>query len=410
MFGYQDRAFYCEDVSLSDIATAVGTPTYVYSRAAIVARARAYLTNLPPDGLACYALKANSNLQILRLLAEIGLGADVTSGGELYLARKAGFPTEKTIFSGVGKTDAEIRQALSYGLRALHVESAMELAVVGEIAAEMGVVAPVGVRMNPNIDAETHPYISTGLHKHKFGVPIDQGIALLQQAQEHAFLRPVSIASHIGSQIRSLNPYAEAAQLLSDVAQELKTAGISLNYIDIGGGWGLDYEAMNGGDGVTEIGRWLDEVKKPIDQAGFKFVAEPGRSIVGSAGCLLAQVVYTKQSAVKNFLITDAGMSDLIRPTLYQAYHPIVPLVCDTTAPEQVVDVVGPICESSDFLAKDRSLPQMERGDLLAVLNAGAYSFAMSSNYNGRLRPAEVLVNGSEWHIIRSRETFDVLH
>ena len=281
MFTYQNRTLYCEGVSLDEVATAVGTPTYVYSQAAIETRARAYLAGLPPHGTVCYALKANSNLAILRLLANLGMGADVTSGGELFLAQQAGFPAAKTIFSGVGKTDAEIRMALTAGIRALHVESEMELTIIGEIAAELALPAPVGVRMNPNIDAGTHPYISTGLHKHKFGVPVAQGVALLQMAQSDPYLKPVSIAAHIGSQIRTLAPYAESVALLTDVAQELATAGIELEYIDVGGGWGLDYEEVNGGQGAAEIDQWLQTVAPKVTESGFHFVAEPGRSVVG---------------------------------------------------------------------------------------------------------------------------------
>ncbi len=407
-FERREDQLYCEEVSLQAIAEAVGTPTYVYSQAELTGRARQYLEAAGgPENRICYATKANANLALLRLLAGLGLGADVTSGGELYLALEAGFPPAKIIFSGVGKTDEEIHLALEAEIAALHVESEEELAVIAGIAAGRGRSARIGVRLNPNIRAETHPYISTGLHEHKFGVEPARGIAMLRAAAASPHLEPVGIAAHIGSQIRELAPFAEAAALLADIGSELRAGGLPLAYIDVGGGWGIDYSRLPGEAAAGEITAWVAAVRGPIESAGFRLAAEPGRSIVGPAGLLLTRTVFTKERSGRRFVITDAGMNDLLRPTLYQARHPIEPVVkTKADGGEQVVDVVGPICESGDFLAKDRPLPPLNRGDLLAVLHAGAYGFAMSSNYNGRPRAAEVLVDGTGWTIIRRRQQF----
>ena len=397
----------CEGVPLNDIAAAVGTPAYIYSRDDFSSRARILLETACKIGgegaLVCYAVKANANPTILRLLGELGLGADVTSGGELFLARHAEIDLERIIFSGVGKKPAEIAEALTTGIRAIHVESEMELSTAAGIAEQLGIVAAIGVRVNPNINARTHPYISTGLHGHKFGVPRDRAVAILRAASEHPWLRPVAMAAHVGSQIVDLEPFAEAAAFLVALAEDLRRAGIRLEYIDAGGGLGIDYLGA-----APDTVDWVETVGSLIAGAGYGLVFEPGRSIVGRAGALLTQVVYTKQQGNKQFIITDAGMTDLIRPTLYQAHHAIVPVVENGQA-QQVVDVVGPICETSDFLARERPLPPVGPGDLLAVLHAGAYGYAMSSNYNGHLRPAEVLVDGDSFRIIRERQTRDVL-
>jgi len=394
---------HCENVPLAAIAATVGTPVYVYSRADLLGRARTFLEAARAaagDGaLVCYAVKANANPALLRLLRETGLGADVTSGGELFLARHAGVEPDRIIYSGVGKRAEEIEEALVAGIRAIHIESEMELAAVAAAAARLGRVAPVGVRVNPNISAATHPYISTGLHSHKFGVPRERAVAILRAAAADPWLRPVSLAAHIGSQITDLDPFAQAARFLVDVADELAGEGIRLEYLDCGGGLGIDY--LGAAPGLAD---WVHVIGPVVRAAGYGLVVEPGRSIVGRAGALLTRVVYTKQQGDKRFVIADAGMTDLIRPTLYQAHHPIVPVA--PAAGEEVVDVVGPICETSDFLARDRALPPLAAGDLLAVLHAGAYGFAMSSNYNGHLRPAEVLVEGDTFRVIRRRQTY----
>lgn len=403
-FIYRSGQLFCEDIPLAELAATVDTPVYVYSRAEITARARAFIetSGAVTGGSAsvCYAVKANANPVLLRLLMELGLGADVTSGGELYLARTAGIPPHKIIFSGVGKKSAEIAEALAAGIRAIHVESEMELSAVAAEAERMGMIAPIGVRVNPNISAETHPYISTGLHGHKFGVPRDRAMAMLRAAATDPRLRPVGIAAHIGSQITDLDPFRQSVQFLITLADEMKGEGVMLEYIDAGGGLGINYQAP-----APDAAEWVRAIGPMVSRAGYELVIEPGRSIVGHAGALVTRVVYTKDQGTKHFLITDAGMTDLIRPTLYQAYHPILPVAESSTA-ARTVDVVGPICETSDFLARDRPLSPASRGDLLAVLHAGAYGYAMSSNYNGHLRPAEVLIDGANYRVIRQRQTY----
>lgn len=406
-FVYRSGELHCEDVPLSAIAAAVDTPAYVYSRADFTARAGAFVAAAHEvtggEATVCYALKANANPAILRLLIATGLGADVTSGGELFLAHHAGANAHQIIFSGVGKKPAEIAEALQAGIRAIHVESEMELTAVAAEATRLGVVAPVGVRVNPNISAETHPYISTGLHGHKFGVPRDRAIAILRAAAQHPHLRPVGLAAHIGSQITDLDPFAQAVRFLVSLADEMKAGGITLEYIDVGGGLGIDYQGT-----APDAASWVRTVGAVVADAGYGLVIEPGRSIIGRAGALLTRIVYTKEQGAKRFVIADAGMTDLIRPTLYQAYHPIL-LVAESAGSPEVVDIVGPICETSDFLARERPLPPVQQGDLLAVLHAGAYGFAMSSNYNGHLRPAEVLVDGDTFRVIRRRQGYEAL-
>lgn len=402
-FHYHQNTLFCEEVPLTEIASAVQTPVYIYSQAELLRRANAYLTAAPPNSLVCYALKANGNPELLRLLASAGLGADVTSGGELFLARHAGFSPDKTLFSGVGKSRPEIEAALTAGIRALHVESEQELAVIAEVAAQLGRIAPIAVRVNPNVHADTHPHISTGEHIHKFGVTIEQAAAMLHLAATHPWLQPVGLAAHIGSQITDLAPFVESARFLVKAAQELSQAGIPLQYLDVGGGLGIDYahhDAPNPGD-------WVTAVAQPVLAAGYQLVMEPGRSIVGPAGALLTQILYTKQQGGKTFLISDAGMTDLIRPALYSAHHPIQPVSQPPAdAPHNPVDIVGPVCESGDHLARQRPFPPTQPGDLLAVLQAGAYGFAMSSNYNGRVKAAEVLVNGRTFRVIRQRQSY----
>ncbi len=405
MFQYQNEQLFCEGVSLTQLTAAVGTPAYVYSLHSLQTRAAQFQPN-ERSRLVCYATKANSNPTLLRLLQKAGLGADVTSGGELFLALHAGFAPEKIIFSGVGKTGTEIAAALDAGIKALHVESAAELAHIQQIATDRQQVARIGIRVNPDIDAKTHPYISTGQKQHKFGVDPETAVSLFHTAAQHPWLEPVGAATHIGSQITSLTPYLESTAFLLDFAAQLAAAGVHLHYLDVGGGLGIDYEM----EPVPTISDWITAVSTPINSAGYEVVFEPGRSIVGPSGILLTQVIYTKSTSSRNFAIVDAGMNDLLRPTLYKAHHPVLPV----NKPEPDIstvlyDVVGPVCESSDWLAKARPFPPFKSGDLLAVTHAGAYGFAMSSNYNGRLRPAEVLVNGDQFQIIRQRQMFDSL-
>lgn len=402
-FHYHNGQLYAEQVALAAIATAVGTPTYVYSQAHLQQQAAQFKQ---VDGLVCYAVKANNNLHILRLLAQQGLGADVTSGGELFLALQAGISPQKIIFSGVGKRRDEIEMALQAGIRALHVESAMELEQITAVAQQQQQVAPIGIRVNPDIHADTHPYITTGGKTHKFGVDPATAVALFQQAQQAPWLQPVGIAAHIGSQITAVAPFVQSAHFLLQLADELASAGIRLSYIDVGGGLGIAYEETAV---PLPISAWLTAVSQPVAQAGYQLVVEPGRALVGGAGLLLTQVTYLKTTASgKPFVIVDAGMNDLLRPTLYQAYHPVWP-VQQTSSATAVVDVVGPICESGDWLAQQRPLPQLHAGDLLAIMQAGAYGYAMASNYNGRLKPAELLIDGPTYRQIRPRQTYQDL-
>lgn len=402
---YSHGELVIEGVTAEAIAAAVDTPTYVYSAAVLRERAGAFMTfpSGPEAGahLTCYAVKANGNPAIVRLLREAGLGADVTSGGELFLAQRVGVDPARIIYSGVGKKAQEIREALLAGIRALHVESEMELKAIAAVAEELQQVAPIGVRVNPNINAATHPYISTGLHGHKFGVPRDRAVAILEAAAAHAWLRPVGLAAHIGSQITDLAPYAQSVTFLVQLADELRERGIPLDYVDVGGGLGISYEAS-----APSIREWANVVAPTVWASGYELVMEPGRSIVGPAGVLLTRVVYTKEQGDKRFVIVDAGMTDLLRPTLYQAYHPIIPVSEPASDEMSLVDVVGPICETGDWLARDRELPPLAAGDLVAVLYAGAYGYAMSSNYNGHLRPAEVMVRGEEAEVIRRRQSY----
>lgn len=419
-FQYQNEQLYCENVPLTTVAQAVGTPVYVYSQTELLSRTEDFLRaatavssfDKPSSPHVAYAIKANGNPALLRLLAQAGLGADVTSGGELFLALHARFAPEKIIYSGVGKTQAEIEMALEAGIKAIHAESAMELAAIGQIASQRQQKTRIGVRVNPNIDAKTHPYISTGLHAHKFGVSGETAMALMQQAAAHPWLEPVGLAAHIGSQITDLSPFSESAQFLVGMADELAGMGIHLNYLDVGGGLGIDYSDDSIGNRQSAIGNitdWVTAVAQPITQAGYQIVMEPGRSIIGPTGLLLTQVVYTKKQGKKQFVIVDAGMNDLIRPTLYQAHHPILPVQQPAANSQQPIDIVGPICETGDFLAKERPFPPVQPGNLVAIMQTGAYGFAMSSNYNGRLRPAEVLVNGDQFRIIRQRQKLEHL-
>lgn len=407
-FVYHQGELYGEEVPLTEIAAAVGTPVYIYSQDEITWRAAAYrdtLTTITPHGQVCYAIKANGNLSILKLLAQMGLGADVTSGGELYLALQAGFPPAKIVYSGVGKRRDEIILAVENQIHALHVESAQELEVIGELAAAYQQQTAITLRLNPDVPADTHPYISTGSKAHKFGVNADDIVAMGQRIAQHPWLTLAGLAIHIGSQITRLEPYTQAGQILLHLAETLRQQGITVAYLDVGGGLGIDYHLDTEVPVPPTIAAWVKTVAEPVAAAGYGLLMEPGRSIVGPAGLLLAQVLYTKQQRTHQFIITDAGMNDLIRPALYQAHHPIWPVRPRPGEPV-IADVVGPVCETGDVLARARPLTPVQPGDYLAILQAGAYGFAMSSNYNGRLRPAEVLVQAKTWRVVRGREQY----
>ena len=405
-FAYRDGMLHAEQVSLDEIARRFGTPCYVYSRAAIETAYREFAAALRGrDALVCYSVKANSNLAVLALLARLGAGFDIVSGGELARVLAAGGDPRKTLFSGVGKREAEIELALKSNIGCLNVESEAELARVAAVARRLGKRAPIALRVNPDIDARTHPYISTGLRETKFGVAYDEAEALYRRAAAIAEIEVTGVGCHIGSQLVSAAPYVDAAGRIAALADRLARAGIALKHIDIGGGIGIRYRDEK----PESIGAFLDGALGMLAGRKEKLVVDPGRSLVGNAGLLLARIEHVKPGAGKNFVIVDAAMNDLIRPALYGAWHDVRPVrEAESAQAWAVYDVVGPVCESGDFLARGRRLSPRE-GDLLALMSAGAYGMVMSSNYNSRPRPAEVLVSGSEAHLVRSRETVEQL-
>ena len=404
-FDYRDGALCAEDVPLEEIAGRFGTPCYVYSRAAIESAYREFAAALAGrDALVCYSVKANSNLAVLALLARLGAGFDIVSGGELARVRAAGGDPAKTLFSGVGKSEAEIELALRHEIGCLNIESQAELERVARVARRLGKRAPIAVRVNPDIDARTHPYISTGLRESKFGVAHGEAKRLYLAASRMSELELVGIGCHIGSLLPEAAPFIAAATRLAELVGELAATGIALRHIDVGGGIGIRYKPQ---DPAQPISAFVGGTLKALGRRAEKLIFDPGRSIVGNAGVLLTRVEYVKPGGARNFLVVDAAMNDLIRAPLYGAWHEIR-AVRKSEAPAAVYDVVGPICESADFLAKDRQLAAGE-GDLLAVLSAGAYGMVMSSNYNSRPRPPEVLVHGTQAHLVRRRESLDEL-
>ncbi len=389
-----------EELALTDIAERFGTPTYVYSRAALVGAFDAWRAALAGRrALVCYAVKANSNLGILSVFARLGAGFDIVSGGELERVLAAGGSAAKVVFSGVGKTRAEMRQALGAGIRCFNVESAAELERLDAVAGELGVRAPVALRVNPDVDPKTHPYISTGLKGNKFGVAFADALALYRRAAALPHLRISGVACHIGSQLLDPAPMAEAAQKVLGLVDRLAAQGIRLEHIDLGGGLGIRYRDET----PPAVADYLAPLLAVFAGRPEELCFEPGRSLVGNAGLLLTRIEYLKPGEEKNFAIVDAAMNDLARPALYDAWHDVVPVVARDIAPQRY-EVVGPICESGDFLAHDRRLAVAE-GDLLAILSAGAYGMTMSSNYNTRPRAAEVIVDGASAHLVRERET-----
>jgi diaminopimelate decarboxylase len=403
MFHYSNQDLYCEDVPLVDIARKAGTPAYVYSSAAILENYRAYdeaLGDLPHT--VCYAVKANSSLGILALLAKAGSGFDIVSGGELYRVLAAGGDTSKVVFSGVGKTADEVDYALGHGIHTFNCESAPELALIDALAARRGVRAGFAIRVNPDVDASTHPYISTGLRAHKFGIDIAEAGAIYEQARAFQNLTVEGVSCHIGSQLMDTNPILEALDRVLALVDRLRAQGLAIRHIDLGGGLGVAYQAH---ELAPEIRAFIAQVCARLQGRGLHVMLEPGRSIVGQAGVLLTRVLYRKKTGEKEFAIVDAGMNDLIRPALYRSHHEIMPLR-KTGRPEIVADVVGPVCETGDFLARDRKLANAAPGDYLAVYTAGAYGFVLASNYNSRPRPPEILVEGGTFRTIRARETY----
>jgi len=400
------EALHCDKLPASELARRFDTPLYIYSASMIRERVKAFEKAFHgfPHTI-CYAVKANSNLSILRLLARLGLGFDVVSGGELQRVLRANrAAARRVVFSGVGKTAAEINLALRSNILAFNVESAPELQLVAECARKLRKKAQIALRVNPDVSAETHPYISTGLHQHKFGIPIRQARELYTQAAQEKSLKVASVSVHIGSQIRDVKPFREAMERVADLVRELRGEGHEIRYVDAGGGLGISYDQSDNNAFPDRVAAYAEALTTPLRNLKIHLLLEPGRSIVGPAGILLTRVIYKKANGPKNFLIVDAAMNDLIRPSLYSAHHEIVPVESNSSALEKV-DIVGPVCETGDFLARDRELQGVSEGDLLAVLDAGAYGMVLASNYNTRPRAAEVLVDGSKARIIRKRET-----
>lgn len=399
-FNYKNSELYAENVPVKKIAGSVGTPLYIYSHKTLIRHYKAYKDafNGYPNTI-CFALKANSNIAILRLLAREGCGADVVSGGELYLAGKSGIPAKKTVYAGVGKTGEEIVRALKSRILMFNVESADELKTINGIAGRLKMKAPIALRVNPDIDPETHPYISTGLKESKFGIPIERALEHYNLADILPNIEIVGIHKHIGSQITATKPFVDALKKVIMLAHNLISRGITIKYLDIGGGLGIPYK-----NDRTPYPVDLSKAIMPLlKKNNFHLIIEPGRSITGNAGILVTKTLYLKKQPEKEFVIVDAGMNDLIRPSLYNSFHDVLPVKKHRRA-NILADIVGPVCESGDFLAKNRKISRVMQGELLAVMSAGAYGFALSSNYNGRPRAAEVLVKGKDFFVIRERE------
>ena len=399
MFEYRAGRLYAEDVPLSDIAQAVDTPCYVYSRRALTEAYQHFDQAFAAQPhLICYAVKANPNLAILNLFARLGAGFDIVSGGELARVLAAGGDARRVVFSGVGKTAAEMCAGLEAGILCFNVESQAELERLNQVAGEMGCQAPISLRVNPDVDPKTHPYISTGLKQSKFGVEYGQAFALYQRAASLAHVKVHGIDCHIGSQITEISPFLAALDKVLDLVDRLQAAGIAVKHLDVGGGIGIRYRDET----PIALAEYAQAVQLRMAGRGLKLLLEPGRVLVGNAGVLLTQVMYVKPGTEKSFAVVDAAMNDLMRPALYDAFHDIVP-VAPRSGTQQCYDVVGPVCESGDFLGKNRYLV-LQAGDLLAVLSAGAYGMSMSSNYNTRARAAEVMVDGAQMFLVRKRE------
>ena len=400
-FHYEGGSLFCEDVPLAEISQRVGTPAYVYSHAALEGAYRELdeaFSDL--DHLVCFAVKANSNLAVLRSLASFGAGADIVSGGELYRTMRAGFDPKKVVFAGVGKTEEELMAGLGERILMFNVESASELEHLERFAARHGKLARVSLRVNPDVDAGTHDHIATGREGDKFGIPLDEALTLAERIGEYKCLDLIGVHQHIGSQITKLAPYAESVEKSAGLVEELKDRGFDIGYFNIGGGLGIRYKDE---DAPTPK-QLVDAVRTTLEATGTKVLCEMGRYIAANAGALLTNVIYRKKSGQKSFIVADAGMNDFLRPSLYDAHHEVLPVKENGSLSN--ADLVGPVCESGDYLARDRELPDAAEGEALAIMSAGAYGFSMASNYNSRARPAEVLVRGDRWAVVREREHY----
>jgi len=404
-FKYKDQILFAENVDLRRVAKEVGTPCYVYSRATLERHWHAFDRVFKDhDHIVCYAVKANSNLAVLNILARLGSGFDIVSGGELERVLRAGGEPQKIVFSGIGKTRAEMKRALEVGVYCFNVESFSELKALNEVAGLELKTANVSIRINPDVDAGTHPYISTGLKENKFGIDFEQALSIFELAASLPNIKVSGIDCHIGSQLSELAPFVDALKRMLVLVDKLQAADISLTHIDVGGGLGVTYSDEQPPSPAEYAKAILAELK----QRELKIILEPGRAIAANAGILMTQINYLKNSEHKNFAIVDAAMNDLLRPSLYQIWQNIIPVDKTQISPELVYDIVGPVCETGDFLGKDRPL-SLQENDLLAVCTAGAYGFVMSSNYNTRPRVAEVLVDADEYHVVRKRETLSDL-
>ena len=404
-FSYRNTALYCESVPLDLIASEFGTPCYVYSRAALAAAYTEFDTAF--DGrehLVCYAVKANSNLAILNLFASLGSGFDIVSAGELHRVLKAGGDPGKVVFSGVGKRPDEMRAALAAGILCFNVESEAELKVLNQVARDMNKTAPVSLRVNPDVDAKTHPYISTGLKENKFGIPFEEAEAAYVLAQSLANIRVSGLDCHIGSQLTDLDPFVEACGKMLGLLDRLEARGFQIDHLDLGGGLGISYSHET----PPPAREYVAALRACVNRRGQRILIEPGRALVGNGGLLLTRVEYLKHTPHRDFAIVDAAMNDLMRPALYDAYHEILPVNGPKSGSSKPYQVVGPVCETGDFLGHDRNLVLFQ-GDLLAIMSAGAYGMSMSSNYNTRPRAAEVMVDGDQCHLIRERESIEIL-
>ncbi len=404
-FQYKNNQLYAEDVPVSKIAAEVGTPVYIYSHATIHRHFSVFQKAFSSlDPLICFSMKCNSNLAILNQMAKWGGGVDIVSGGELYRALQAGVDPQKIVYSGVGKTEAEITQALRAGILLFNVESEAELELIHKVASRLDCKAPISLRVNPNIDPKTHPYISTGMKKSKFGIDVSTALKIYQKAKKLSHLQVIGLDCHIGSQLTQVRPFIDALKKLKILIQKIRALGIPLCYLDLGGGLGIRYQDET----PPSPDQYAQAIIQEVKDLNLKLVFEPGRVLMGNAGILVTRTLYTKKTSTKEFVIVDAAMNDLIRPAFYGSYHEIQPALRKKSKKKKT-DIVGPICESGDFFAKDRLLPPVQSGDLLAIFSAGAYGFAMSSNYNARPRAAEVLVKGREFRVIRQRESLEDL-
>jgi diaminopimelate decarboxylase len=404
-FTYRNGGLFAEDVAVSQIAEELGTPIYIYSARTLRRHFRVICEAFKgTDIIVCFAMKALSNLSILKLYSDLGAGFDIVSAGELMRCLKAGADPAKIVFSGVGKTDSEIETALNANILMINVESRPELCRVSEVARRLQRTGRVSLRVNPDLDPGTHPHISTGHRDSKFGIPLSQVREYYAEARGLPNLELTGLSTHIGSQITDTSPFVEASQKVAAIVRDLRADGIALSYLDLGGGLGIPYQ-----EEPPEPAEYAAALLGPLRELGVKIIIEPGRVLVGNAGILVTRVIYVKETDVKRFIVVDGAMNDLIRPVLYEAYHEIRPVQQHTQSSLQTADVVGPVCESGDFFARERDLPEVRAGELLAVMSAGAYGFVMASNYNSRPRAPEVVVDGSRFHVVRERESFDDL-